>query len=354
MRDWIDAATQLNEIAPPTSPAFWNWFRGSKVVDSKGQPLVLYHGTRKGFDQIRGANARHHLAHKLIFASDSPEAASEFAGVRPDYEKVAQKDHEWSGGNVHPIYMRMVKPFQYWLLDPTDVVEAGKGNPESQAAYAFFKNRYYNIRELGEWAHIETNDALSWLKSQGYDGFTAWEGGGMSFACFDEKQIRSVFDTLQEDHEPFAYDREEDDYEPFSIPEHVLKAGTVLFHGTSSPDFDERNEDLSPPFWVSNEKSVAEYFVKWNEFEDAQPRIITYRLNRDLRLAALDKRAMDEIEADYDIEYAGRDDAEEYADFLKRHGFEGWCISGNYGSGDDIMLSRSDCLDYISTEVVGS
>ena len=31
---------------------FWNWFRGSKVVDSQGRPLVVYHGTDKKFKKI--------------------------------------------------------------------------------------------------------------------------------------------------------------------------------------------------------------------------------------------------------------------------------------------------------------
>jgi hypothetical protein len=31
---------------------FWNWFRGSKVVDDQGRPLVVYHGTDKRFTKI--------------------------------------------------------------------------------------------------------------------------------------------------------------------------------------------------------------------------------------------------------------------------------------------------------------
>ncbi len=33
--------------------AFWKWFGDSKVVDEKGQPLVVYHGTNKGFSVFR-------------------------------------------------------------------------------------------------------------------------------------------------------------------------------------------------------------------------------------------------------------------------------------------------------------
>ena len=31
---------------------FWNWFGESKVVDSKGNPLVVYHGSTATFDEF--------------------------------------------------------------------------------------------------------------------------------------------------------------------------------------------------------------------------------------------------------------------------------------------------------------
>ena len=35
---------------PQVLQNFWNWFDGSKVVDEKGRPLVVYHGTKDTFD----------------------------------------------------------------------------------------------------------------------------------------------------------------------------------------------------------------------------------------------------------------------------------------------------------------
>jgi hypothetical protein len=47
---------------PHINDEFWNWFGNSKVVDSNGQPLVVYHGTSddfKSFDRSTiGANYR--------------------------------------------------------------------------------------------------------------------------------------------------------------------------------------------------------------------------------------------------------------------------------------------------------
>lgn len=37
---------------PEGTKNFWKWFNGSKVVDSEGRPIVVYHGTRSNFNSI--------------------------------------------------------------------------------------------------------------------------------------------------------------------------------------------------------------------------------------------------------------------------------------------------------------
>ena len=34
------------------NPNFWKWFSGSKVVDARGNPLVVYHGTMNSFNSF--------------------------------------------------------------------------------------------------------------------------------------------------------------------------------------------------------------------------------------------------------------------------------------------------------------
>ena len=38
------------EVSPLDNPAFRRWFGDSKVVDERGEPLVVYHGTAADFD----------------------------------------------------------------------------------------------------------------------------------------------------------------------------------------------------------------------------------------------------------------------------------------------------------------
>src|SRR5690606_6529862 len=47
-------ASPLFSNAPAVgSPEFRQWFGDSKVVDASGEPLVVYHGTRKAFSVFR-------------------------------------------------------------------------------------------------------------------------------------------------------------------------------------------------------------------------------------------------------------------------------------------------------------
>ena len=38
--------------SPEKLVAFWNWFKGSKIVDGQGRPIVVHHGTKADFDNF--------------------------------------------------------------------------------------------------------------------------------------------------------------------------------------------------------------------------------------------------------------------------------------------------------------
>jgi hypothetical protein len=83
------------------NPAFLAWFRGSKVVDSSGSPLMVFRGTRRvpkstGFGLRRGRATS-------SFAAD-PHVASVYARQLATHEYGA-------GSNVHPVYLAIKTPF---------------------------------------------------------------------------------------------------------------------------------------------------------------------------------------------------------------------------------------------------
>lgn len=79
---------------------FWGWFKGSKVVDSKGRPMVMYHGTNADFARFSyefadvGVGA---LGMGFYFTNE-PGTASGYA-----------KDNV-EGGNVIPVYLNLKNP----------------------------------------------------------------------------------------------------------------------------------------------------------------------------------------------------------------------------------------------------
>jgi hypothetical protein len=63
------------------TPAFKQWFGDSKVVDKKGDPLVVYHGTDKTFDafNLRKRGSRVGFQDDGFYFSDSPGTATTYA-----------------------------------------------------------------------------------------------------------------------------------------------------------------------------------------------------------------------------------------------------------------------------------
>jgi hypothetical protein len=62
-------------IRPVDSPEFRRWFGASKVVDERGQPLVVYHGTRRtGFDTFRPRGGG-----RALFFTDYAPAKGKFS-----------------------------------------------------------------------------------------------------------------------------------------------------------------------------------------------------------------------------------------------------------------------------------
>jgi SAM-dependent methyltransferase len=68
------------------SPYFKKWFGKSKVVDSEGEPKVVYHGTTHEFDQFTmdRANVENAFGKGFYFTDDSYDASDNYAGLGPD------------------------------------------------------------------------------------------------------------------------------------------------------------------------------------------------------------------------------------------------------------------------------
>jgi hypothetical protein len=74
---------------------FWKWFGDSKVVDKKGNPLIVYHGSGRNFTEFEPMKS----------SSDFPEAM-----YFSDSEKVA-KSYSNFGVIPYRLYLKIEKPY---------------------------------------------------------------------------------------------------------------------------------------------------------------------------------------------------------------------------------------------------
>lgn len=66
-------------------PSFKAWFGNSKVVDSLGAPLVVYHGTTHNFSVFKNiTNYESYVGNGFYFTSEPDDASHNYAGLGPD------------------------------------------------------------------------------------------------------------------------------------------------------------------------------------------------------------------------------------------------------------------------------
>jgi 2'-5' RNA ligase len=76
--------------------AFKDWFGKSKVVDAKGKPLVVYHGTTQdftAFESERG-NVESDFGAGIYFSSNPKDVGENYAGIGPDLEAKIERAYE--------------------------------------------------------------------------------------------------------------------------------------------------------------------------------------------------------------------------------------------------------------------
>lgn len=221
---------------------FKNWFGDSKVVDEAGEPLTVYHGTKKNFDTFKT-----NYADGLSFFSRDPDFASKWSegtgGLREATDKVkesarAAKDYERSlfdkytangeldipaGSEFNKaydeVYGKIRKDMQAkYGVDRAHLIETQSDvsvMPVNLSIQKPFDPRkdYKEVESLlsempsmkgvveeglhknGNWVVYENKEVIDALKKKGYDGiYLAENVGGAhdTIATFYPEQIKSI------------------------------------------------------------------------------------------------------------------------------------------------------------------
>ena len=194
VEDYLTKTGIILKIAPdappiniPSAPkistsAFKNWFGNSKIVDDKGAPIVMYHGTKHQFEKFdpkigyQGA----------MFFSPKREFAENYMGGTDVREPIA-------------VYISAKNPFDYdnpkhreavikLAMENTPVY---KNAPDQAGMRRVLENALTS--KDANWTTVEDTGFQDAIKKLGFDSFYVKESGVKNIAVYDPTQIKSVF-----------------------------------------------------------------------------------------------------------------------------------------------------------------
>lgn len=182
------------------SEAFKRWFGDSKVVDENGQPLVVYHGGKKG---IKFFNNKYALDENMFFFTSHE-------GLANEYRQYNESDFDKT--DIYPVYLNITKPLvlrgkedletmakilhpenvklrQEWLEHQKTYVEEYIKKPKD---WAWF---------LGSWTLEHRQEIKQYADKNGFDGILnyeptmrgAFDEDYKGYIVFNPNQIKSVY-----------------------------------------------------------------------------------------------------------------------------------------------------------------
>lgn len=158
----VSTAPKLN------TPAFKKWFGDSKIVDEKGQPLVVYHGSATGkIEEFNVKGPGRFYGPGAYFAFDAEDAAH--------YARNAERRNRGIAQTIYPVYLSIKNPM------PLDMAMQRKILDRKTKDKNWLKTIIPELK-------IKMMEAK-------YDGFIIKDNDGklISAVVFDPTQIKSVF-----------------------------------------------------------------------------------------------------------------------------------------------------------------
>jgi hypothetical protein len=171
IRHWISLIEQNNFAA---------WFRQSKVVDTQGKPLVVYHGTFRDFDEFYSGS---HFG-------DHDAANQRITNTLKSGERGVWWSHD---GAIMPVFLSIQNPLR--IVDDRGLDDGFDLSRAVLEARGITTEDHLAICDTGS-PGIAKRRLFSHLKQLGYDGLVyrnAVEGDADSWVPFDPWQVKSVY-----------------------------------------------------------------------------------------------------------------------------------------------------------------
>lgn len=203
------------------------------ILDDQQMPRRVYHGTNQTFDDFdltrTGTGEFNSNAERMgqgIYFSADPEYASHFAVqqiINPkastirsftDYDEAVNFRHSLLKDMSEKMRMEYEALFPMKIIGtPTGnkylvgVANVGEGAPQVRTAYLDMRKPYHAKRgegnvEQGVLAGAFSDEFITKLKADGYDGIIYKEGGAPAYVVFESKQVHNFSDLVPTQMQP--------------------------------------------------------------------------------------------------------------------------------------------------------
>lgn len=235
--------------------AFRRWFDGSKIKNTTGGPLLVFHGAGDRFTAFDTGG-------KPMWFTPNAAYAGSYATQTGRLERALPASQIYTGS------ARMIPAYLH-AENPADV---GQVNTQFEAAAADLAERtgipeaewrdVWNAagQPAQTWEVINTQEAANLLRKHGYDGIVAREGDTRTYAVFDPGQVKSAVANRG------TFDRENPDIR-FSVDEETDQEYNALekSEGVVLGDQDETYTEGNTPVQFTYAIVPAERLVVSND-----------------------------------------------------------------------------------------
>lgn len=223
---WVGGGVSYSGPAATKTKAFKAWFGDSKVVDSDGKPLVVYHGTAGDFSAfdpgMLGATTDANSAAMGFWFTDDAETASEYGDFAAGSARVSaliQRSYDLEAQSKWPEAARVMREAE--AMDRhLGAPGGGLGGQSTIPVYLSLKNPMIYDALDRKWADLEgvLSERIGEAKAAGHDGAIIRHlddnprGGRVAdhFIVFSPTQIKSAIGSGFDPNNP-RIDKSKDD-----------------------------------------------------------------------------------------------------------------------------------------------
>ena len=167
--------------------AFRRWFNGSKVQNTAGGPLLVFHGAGGRFTAFNTGG-------RPMWFTPNAAYAGSYATQTGRLERALPASQIYTGGaRMIPAYLHVENPADVGQVNTPFEAAAADLAERTGIPEAEWRDTWNAVGQPAQtWEVINTQETASLLQEHGYDGIVAREGDTRTYAVFDPGQVKSA------------------------------------------------------------------------------------------------------------------------------------------------------------------